>query len=155
MKLKLKHFFEIEYDNENGQTVVLKGYSKELTKKQSQKLKDIFKEDEELEKKLNSMLQIRKDLEIEMAIANSKENFDEVKSLNERLKKLDFDYSELERNMSGADLLEKGLMARFDMTIEGEDKEAIKELAETYGYKLIFETINKDIEEKKHKDKKN
>lgn len=46
---------------------------------------------------------------------------------------------------------DKVFKARLDISVSGDDKKAIMAIGETYNYKIIFDTIIKDIGDKKAK----
>ena len=154
MKLKIKHFFTLEHE-ENGNEIEIKGYVRELTKVERKELKSMFKEEESKEKKLQELSRINKKLNIDLKKAEEDMDYAVAKDVNDKLEKLNSDFETIKAELDNADILEKALKARFEKTVISDDKDKLRELAEAYGYELILQTINEDIQAKKGNDKEN
>lgn len=146
-KLIIEKPFSIEFGEET-----LLGTYREYTKAEKKSIKQEFDQDSLHEKELNKINKRHKELQLEMKIAENENDFALVKELYEKFKLCSKDLEEKEKTVEDLNIVERGMIRRFDICVQSDSKARIKELAEAYGYDLIFKTIYEDLEAKKKKD---
>jgi len=144
MKLVFIEEFELEVGEES-----YKGTLRDLTKKErkdnekkQKKALDLIKKSDKLVKEINS-LNSRKEI---------KEKLNEWSECEKLLLEVDEKHNELEETNSqleNKNFNEDVFKDRLELSLGGDDKKTIMEIGEEYGYQKVFETIQKDIMEKK------
>ena len=143
-----KFKFEEPFSLEVGEDTYT-GMFSELTKAEKKELNAKQKELADFTKTANKMLNEIKTLERKKDIKENLEEWAEVEKLND---KIDFITNKLEKLTDTMDA--KGsedtiYESRLDLSVKGDDKDAIMKLGEKYSFKKVFETIQEDIAEKK------
>ena len=146
MKLQLQNDFTLEV----GSNTYL-GTFTELTKKQEKDFTATYKKQNDRAKELNKIVKKVKKLERRIMIAEKLEDWLKIEVLE-----IDLDKVELEMEAKSAELedntnIEDMYKDRLESSIIAEKKEAILDIGKKYGYQKVFDTILKDITEKKEK----
>ena len=146
MKLQLQSDFTLEV----GSNTYL-GTFTELTKKQEKDFTATYKKQNDRAKELNKIVKKVKKLERRIMIAEKLEDWLKIEVLE-----IDLDKVELEMEAKSAELedntnIEDMYKDRLESSIIAEKKEAILDIGKKYGYQKVFDTILKDITEKKEK----
>lgn len=152
MKLELRQKFTIETDI-SGVEEIYTGTIRELTKKEQKEIEQTFKENEAKQKALSKLNKKRRILTLKIEQKEEIKEYDDLQSLVDDLDTLDEQIDTLATELNKNEILTNALRARFEQTVKSDRKEELKVIAEDFGYEVIFQTITKDIEEGKQKDK--
>ncbi len=140
MKLRIQYDFSLEVGDDK-----YTGTFTDLTKKQIKEV-DKLSPKKALEDagKINAKI-----ARLNAKIDNAKE-LQEYKKVDTYYAKLDTLEGKLEPLLGSIEAfsIEYVYKARLELSIGGDDKEKILEIADEYGYKRVFETIMKDIADK-------
>lgn len=149
MKLQIRQDFTIEHSD-----AVYVGSVRELTKKEQKQFKEEFKEQEQQEKQLNKLKRKKARVNADIEINKELNKYEELPALLDKLEALELEIEAKENELDTEELLQNMLRKRFEATVKfdnPEHLEAVRQLAEDFGYALILETIAKDAEKKKPK----
>ena len=143
-----KLIFERDFVLEVGEdtyTGVVRDMTKIEEKKIAKMSKAIKDKAEESYKNYNKIKSITKKMQIKEKLGK----WGDIEILADKLEDLEARNEELNNAVTNSDSLEKQFKERFNLTVISDDKEAIIEVADKYGYKNVFETILQDVTEKK------
>ena len=143
-----KLIFERDFVLEVGEdtyTGVVRDMTKIEEKKIAKMSKAIKDKAEESYKNYNKIKSITKKMQIKEKLGK----WGDIEILADKLEDLEARNEELNNAVTDSDSLEKLFKERFNLTVISDDKEAIIEVADKYGYKNVFETILQDVTEKK------
>jgi len=146
MRLEIIKDFTLEVGNDS-----YKGTFKDLTKKQE---KEVSKKFEKAKKQTGSLEKLFKEIKrVEKRLAREEEtgNFQKIDELEVKIEKLEAEAEKLNTSLEADDLIESMFEERLNLSVGGEDKEAILKVAEEYGYYRVFQTIIEDIRERDEK----
>lgn len=157
MKLKLLEAFTIEVPRQDGDYDILEGKFLPTTKKFEKEIEDRYEEQiskaKALQKKANQLMRLEQSIQIneqKINIGATTELIAKKESLLNEAYSLQDEVETLNNELKSFDMLE--IKAREHITArlraEEDAKNKIIQLCETYGYKMMFETILEDIEEK-------
>ena len=152
MKLELRQKFTIETDI-SGVEEIYTGTIRELTKKEQKEIEQTFKENESKQKELSKLNKKRRIATLKIEQKEELKEYDDLQSLVDELDAIDEKIEILATELNKNEILTNALRARFEQTVKSDRKEELKQIAEDFGYEVIFQTITKDIEEGKLKDK--
>ena len=166
LKTKEKFTLEIPQENEDNYIIVGKvlADTPQLKKAIKQKYKDrdkVAEENAKMQKKIRRFEQKSQNIQDRLKLIDEKD--EKVKLLKEQQKILDEAYKlsdEFEKRIEDAedsDIMEIVCKEHIDnrVIIDEKDKEIFNNTCEEHGYRLVWETIAKDVEEGKQKDTKN
>jgi len=143
MQLLLQNPFTLEIPNGTKKDEIIKGTLRSLTKKEQKEFEDIFKEDQNnaksLQKKNKKMARLAKSIEL-----GTSTDYDALYEIQDEIE------VEVEA-LQDLDTQETTAKKRFEMCVKSPKIDKLTELCETYSYRLVIDTIAKDIEEKKNK----
>ena len=131
----------------------LTGFRKILTKKQLKDNEDKYKDYRLLLKKYRTLRTKRDSLIKRMDIKEKMQDFVEMDKIFLCLNPVEKELIELAEQIDNHDAPTEMNVAELDMTIESDEKgkARLKELAEMYGYDVVFDAINRGVEEGKSK----
>ena len=150
----MKFTFIEDFTLEVGDTVVLKGTFKELSKSEMKEQKAKQKELLDMSKEATKLSSRLTFLEQKKNIKEKLGDWKSVEATLEEIHTLTNDINEKLRVLNEGDREEEIYKSRLEMSLGGEQVSNIMDLGEEYGYKRVFDTIQKDIEEKKGNDEK-
>jgi phenylalanyl-tRNA synthetase alpha subunit len=144
MKLLLKQPFSLEIPHENGEDEILTGTLAPLNKKQLKEFKTHFKKDQDLSNKLSDLSRELSRLE-DKARHDGKVDLDKKYKLEDKIRVLSKELKDLNTEETTA-------KKRFDLSVESEYLDRIKEIAEFLSYREVLDVIINDIEDRKGND---
>lgn len=151
MKLDILNKFKVEVPKQDGTTDVFEGTLRQLTKKEQKELEKSFKQHTDLAKKaVKEQRQLNK-LASKMDRAEKSGNLEGFDKLEKEFDKLEASIVDCQEKLEKGDLIEKAIKFKLELALDDECKKPILELCETYGYKIVSDTIDKDIAEGKSK----
>ena len=148
MKLQLRQKFTVETDI-SGNEEIYSGTIRELTKKETKQIEQSFKENETKQKQLSKLNKSRRILTLKIEKKEELKDYDDLQELVDQLDALDEEIEARTTELNKNEILTNALRTRFDATIQSDRKAELKQIAEDFGYEIVFQTITKDIEEKK------
>lgn len=147
--LDLNNNFAFNTKDQFGNETEYKGTFRELTKKE---LQDFKAKNEAIDKYIKdgqkNIEQIKRTHKL-IEIKEKTEDWEGVEKLTYELHKLEDSLYKLTDKFDAENERLKLLKERFDVCLGGEQKDEIIELAETYGYDTIMNTITEAIREGK------
>ncbi len=146
MKLQIKDEFTLEVGEDTYQATLC-----DLTKEQEMLFDKMFSKQKSLTKELGKLFKKISRVERKISIAEQSDSWDEVKKLEGVLDVLLSQSAELADKENDNTAIELMYKKRMEVSIEGDDKEALIKIGETYGYARVFETILQDIRETREK----
>ena len=121
-----------------------------LTIFQKNKKKEFDKKSEQLKSQLENLgkqVKAYEKLKRSISIAEKCDDWEEVRSLEKDLHKLESALEKLNNKIEEDNLSETMFKDRIEFSVESDNKQDILEAGNIYGYGLVFETILKGVEE--------
>ncbi len=149
MKLTFNEKFSLEIPLENGTEEIITGTIRQLKRSEDKQLLAIYeptqKKENELQKLITSTKQFKEKFDLNKSNLSSEEFEKAYNKINENESQIE----KLTRDLNVQETILAGHRFKFDKTIISEQKERLKQICEDFGYPKVFDTIEKDIEEKK------
>ena len=160
--LEIQDKFTIEVPSKNGENEIIEGYlapvSKQFLKDIKKKYDKQTKEAQKLKKENNELIRLNQkisNLDKQIEASESEEKLQllkEQQALTELAYELSDKVEEASIKMQEFDPYEAKAFEHIENRVTSDKQKRIVELCESYGYALILNTINKDIEEGKQKE---
>ena len=141
-KLTFKQPFTLEVGD-----AIYSGTLNHLSKEQK---KEFDKKSEQLKSQLENLgkqVKAYEKLKRSISIAEKCDDWEEVRSLEKDLHKLESALEKLNNKIEEDNLSETMFKDRIEFSVESDNKQDILEAGNIYGYGLVFETILKGVEE--------
>lgn len=152
MKLEFREKFSLEIPLKDGTEEVITGTIREFTKAEKRELetfeKDIKAKTKTLRKKANKLDRLNESLERQKTTLSE----EEIENKYNEIDALDDEVSALTDEIKPDNILLEAFRKRFELTIDSDKKDRLKQICEDFGYEKVFKVIYKDIEEKKPKE---
>jgi len=145
-KLLFKQEFELEVGEET-----YTGVLNDLTKTQKQSFDKTNKQKKDDNKKLQKKVNQLKKIDRKITIKENLEKWDEVEALEAEKEGIETEVEQLTEKLSDPKPIEDMFKKRITMSVESDDIDAILKAGADHGYQNVFQTILKDIEEKRAK----
>ena len=142
MQLLIKSEFTLEVLDEK-----YTGTLSDLTKAQSKTFDNGYKNERKKAKDLTKFSKKVDKQTRKILIAEKREDWDKVEALEIELDKLELKLDKDTQDLEESTHIEEMFKDRLKTSITSNDKEAILQAGETYGYEKVLQTIMKDIRE--------
>lgn len=158
-KLILRNKFTVEVPKQDGTFDIIEGSLRTITKQEQRELEEFFKEGTDLAKKLSKdntkLNKIQIKLERLTRIDFNQEILAKMEELENQFETIEQDAQNSLNRLTELDTENKAIQKKMNMLLDDGSKSAILNLSETYGYKLVWDTIQDGIDEGKLKELKN
>ena len=144
----MKLIFEEEFTLEVGEDKYT-GTIRDLTKKERAENKKKQDKPLSLIAKANKLATSIERLEKRIEIKEKLGEWSESEKLLIQIEKKKDDLEKSNIELEGNNFSDEIFKDRLEVSLSGDDKQKILDIGEEYGYQLVFETIQKDIIEKK------
>lgn len=157
-RLQLEDKFKIEVPKQDGTFDVYEGSLRVITKKEQKELESEFKDSTDLAKSLtkktNRYNKIAKKID-RLETIDLEKNIDKIEALEVEFEALEDEINADVEKLNNMDAENNALKKKMALLLGAESKNEIMNLGLTYGYKIVWETIQEGISEGKSKEQKN